>query len=299
MYDLIIIGAGPAGLTAGIYARRANLKTLILEKESIGGQIASSSLVENYPGFSEISGAELSNNFFNQVINLGCDFEIEEVKEIINGKIKKVITDMGEYSAKSIIIATGAHHRLLGLENEIDLIGKGVHFCASCDGAFYKDKEVAVIGGGNSAVGNAIYLSGICKKVFLIVREEELMCEKTLVQRVNAIKNIEIWYTSEVSKLNGEELEEIVVNKNGKNTKLKVQGMFISIGQKPNTSIFKDLIKIDKYGYIDSNDCSIDVDGIFVAGDCRSKKVRQLTTAVNDGTIAATMAIDYVGEQHD
>ena len=298
MYDLIIIGAGPAGLTAGIYARRANLKTLILEKESIGGQIASSPLVENYPGFTSISGAELSNNFFNQVIDLGIDFEIEEVKEIIPlDDFKKVITDMGEYLTKAVIIATGATHKYLGLENESDLIGKGIHFCASCDGAFYQDKVVAVVGGGSSAVGNAIYLSALCKKVYLIVRKNKLRCEKNLIERVNCISNVEILYETNVEKIKGEEISEITVNQNGKKKNIKLDGLFISIGQTPNTIIAQNLCDLDENGYVDSHDCKTNLNGIFVAGDCRHKNVRQLTTAVNDGTIAATLAVEYIGEQ--
>lgn len=294
MYDLIIIGAGPAGLTAGIYARRANLKTLVLEKENIGGQISSSPLVENYPGFSQVSGAELSNNFFEQAINLGIDFEIEEVQSIRDGEIKTVKTDMGEYQAKSIIIATGAHHKVLGLDKESDLIGKGIHFCATCDGPFYKDKAVAVVGGGNNAVGNAIYLSGICSKVFLIVRRDKLRCDKVLADRINAIDNVEIYYQSQISDFVGEELEKIEVSKAGKKIFLDVDGVFISIGLIPNTDFIKNLISTNNDGYIDSKDCITNLEGIFVAGDCRTKEVRQLTTAVNDGTIAATRAIDYI-----
>lgn len=296
MYDLIIIGAGPAGLTAGIYARRANLKTLILEKESIGGQISSSPLVENYPGFEEISGAELSNNFFNQVISLGADFEIEEVLEIKDGKVKKVITDTNEYETKSVIVATGAKHRLLGLENEVDLIGKGVHFCTTCDGAFYKDKNVAVIGGANTAVENAIYLSSICQKVYLICRKDKLRCEKRMLQKIESLKNVEILYNSNVKKLNGEELESITVDTDGKSKKISVEGMFISIGLDPNSELASGLLDTATNGYILSDECKTNKNGIFVAGDCREKNVRQLTTAVNDGTIAAMLAINYVNE---
>lgn len=296
MYDLIIIGAGPAGLTAGIYARRANLKTLILEKETIGGQISSSPLVENYPGFEQISGSELSNNFFNQVINLGADFEIEEVQKIVDGKIKKVITDISEYETKAIIIATGAKHRLLGLENEIDLIGKGVHFCTTCDGAFYKNKVVAVVGGANTAVENAIYLSSLCKKVYLICRKDKLRCEKRLIQKAEELDNIKILYNANVRKLNGEELESIIVDENGKEKTLDVVGLFISIGLDPNNEIVENLLEVSDKGYIQSNNCKTDKEGIFVAGDCREKEIRQLTTAVNDGTITAMLAISYVNE---
>ena len=296
MYDLIIIGAGPAGLTAGIYARRANLKTLILEKETIGGQISSSSLVENYPGFNAISGAELSNNFFNQVINLGADFEIEEVKKIIDGKVKRVITDTNEYEAKAVIIATGSTHRLLGLDNEFDLIGKGIHFCTTCDGAFYKDKNVAVVGGANTAVANAIYLSNLCNQVYLICRKDKLKCEKKLLQKIESLKNVEFLYNSTVVELIGAELNEIVINQNGENKKLSVDGIFLSIGLVPNNSLADDLLEIASNGYILSDECKTNKEGIYVAGDCRNKDIRQLTTAVNDGTVAAMLAINYVNE---
>lgn len=296
MYDLIIIGAGPAGLTAGIYARRANLKTLILEKETIGGQISSSSLVENYPGFNAISGAELSNNFFNQVINLGADFEIEEVKKIIDGQVKRVITDTNEYDAKAIIIATGSTHRLLGLDNEFDLIGKGIHFCTTCDGAFYKDKNVAVVGGANTAVANVIYLSNLCNKVYLICRKDKLKCEKKLLQKIEGLKNVEFLYNSTVVELIGEELNEIVINQNGENKRLSVEGLFLSIGLVPNNSLADDLLEIAPNGYILSDECKTNKEGIYVAGDCRNKDIRQLTTAINDGTVAAMLAINYVNE---
>ena len=291
MYDLIIIGAGPAGLTAGIYAKRANLKTLILEKETIGGQISSSPLVENYPGFASITGAELSNNFFEQAMNLGVDFEIEEVILIEDGKIKKVVTDSNTYECKAIIIACGAKYRRLGLEQEEELIGDGVHFCASCDGAFYKNKKVAVIGGGNSAVQNALYLSSMCEIVYIIYRNDKLKAEKTMIERLEAKENIIILYNSTVTKLVGNPLEKIIINEN---QELSLEGIFVSIGLEPNTQIIDNLLIKDENNYIISDDCNTNKAGIFVAGDCRQKEVRQVTTATNDGTIAATLAIKYI-----
>lgn len=291
MYDLIIIGAGPAGLTAGIYARRANLKTLILEKETIGGQISSSPLVENYPGFVSITGAELSNNFFEQAINLGVDFEIEEVLSIEDGETKKIVTDSNVYECRSIIIACGAKYRRLGLEHEEELIGNGIHFCATCDGAFYKDKTVAVIGGGNTAVQNALYLSSICKNVYLIYRKDKLKAEKTLIEKIQNQNNIEILYNSTITKLMGSPLEKVIINET---KELSIEGLFISIGLEPNTNIINNLLDKDNNNYIVSSDCTTKRDGIFVAGDCRQKEVRQVTTATNDGTIAATLAIKYI-----
>ena len=212
MYDCIIIGGGPAGLTAGIYLARANKKTLIIEKENIGGQIASSPLVQNYPGFVSITGAQLANNLYEQVENLNVPIELEEVIKIEDGIIKKVITDYNTYECKSIIIATGAKYRLLGLDNENELIGKGIHFCVSCDGAFYKDKEVAVIGGGNSAVTNAIYLAGLCKKVYLIHRKDQFNCEEELKKTLNNLENVETIYNSNVVEIKGDNnLEEIII----------------------------------------------------------------------------------------
>ena len=292
MYDAIIIGCGPAGMTSAIYLARQNKKVLILEKETIGGQISSSPLVENYPGFIAISGSELSNNMFDQVMNLGVDFELEEVIKIEDGKTKKVITTDNTYETKTVIIATGCKYRLLGLDNEVNLIGNGIHFCVSCDGAFYKDKTVAVIGGGNSAVINALTLSEICKKVYVIQNLEDLTSEKNLADKLRSKDNVEIIVSSVVSKINGEDsLKSIELNNN---KTIKLDGMFISIGMVPQNSFVKDLIKLDKYNYVDSIDCKTNIPGIFVAGDLRTKPFRQVTTAVNDGTIAANLVIDYL-----
>lgn len=296
MYDIIIIGCGPAGMTSAIYALRANKKVLILESEGIGGQIASSPLVENYPGFKQISGSELSNNLYEQVVNLGGIVELETVIEIKDGTIKEVITEDNKYTCKSIIVATGSKHRLLGLNKEEEFIGNGISFCVSCDGAFYKNKIVAVIGGGNSAIINALALSELCKKVFIIQNLENLTAEKTLVDRLNTKKNVEIICNSNVKELLGdEELEGIIINSNNIDKKIELDGMFISIGLIPQTDIIKDLLKLNNYRYIESNDdCATNVAGIFVAGDCRNKKIRQLTTAISDGTIAAISAINYL-----
>lgn len=295
MYDLIIIGAGPAGMTAGIYAKRAGLSVLVLEKETIGGQIASSPLVENYPGFRG-SGAELSNNLFTQITELGCDFEIEEVLSIVPGEVNRVITDYNEYTAKAIIIATGAKHRKLDLPNEENFIGNGIHFCATCDGAFYKDQVVAVVGGGNTAVSDAIYLSAICKKVYLLCRRDKLKCEKALNEKVSNIANVEILYNAVIDKIDEDNISNLKISKDGKVKKLVVDGIFLAIGQIPNTDNFSQIVSQNSDGYFDSLNGTTEKNGIFVAGDCRFKKVRQLTTATYDGTIAAMLAIDYINE---
>lgn len=294
MYDAIIIGGGPAGLTAGIYLARANKKVLIIEKESIGGQIASSPLVQNYPGFVSISGAELANNLYEQVDKLGVPIELEEVLKIEPGEINKVITDYNTYESKVLIIATGAKYKLLGLDNEIELIGKGIHFCVSCDGAFYKDKDVAVIGGGNTAVTNAIYLSNLCHKVYLICRKDKFKCEEELIKDIKEKENVEIIYNTNVTKIHGDnELESIdITNKETKN--LKVSGMFISIGLNAQSEIFKDILNLNSNNYVITDECSTNYSNIFVAGDVREKSVRQLATAINDGAIAATQAINYL-----
>ncbi len=296
MCDCIIIGAGPAGLTAAIYLLRENKKIKILEKESIGGKIASSARVENYPGFKSISGATLADSLYEQVTNLGGEIDIEEVKSIKDGKIKEVVTDEGVYQTKAIIIATGTHYNTLNLDNEQNFLGNGISFCTVCDGAFYKDKVVAVIGGANSAIINAIYLSSIAKTVYLIVRSDTLKGEASVIDELLEKDNIKVLYESNVIKYLGDDtLTGIVIKtKDGEKT-LDVSGIFMSIGQIPETKEFSNLVELDSNNYIKSNEeCITNIPGIFVAGDVRKKHVRQLTTAMNDGTIAALNVIDYL-----
>lgn len=295
MYDVIIIGGGPAGITAGIYCQRANLKTIIFEKETIGGQIASSPLVENFPGCKSISGAQLATNFYEQADELGIPIEIEEVLDIIPGEKIKVITDFGEYESKAVILATGSKYRLLGLPNEVEYIGKGIAFCTSCDGAFFKGKDIAIIGGGNSAVTNAIYMSNIAKKIYLVDICDHLICEKTLEDKLRSLDNVEIIQQTGVKELLGDDELNGVILSNDR--KLDIQGMFISIGMVAQTELVKDLVKLNKQNYVDSEDCKTNLDNIFVAGDCRSKNIRQLTTAVADGTTAAINAIKYLEDK--
>ncbi len=295
MYDLIIIGAGPAGLTAGIYALRANLKVLILEKEQIGGMIASTPKIENYPGFTSISGVEFANNLYEQVNNLGADIEVEEVIKIVPGKVKEVITEDNTYKSKAVIIAAGSKFKLLGLDKEKEFIGNGISFCTSCDGAFFKGLDVAIVGGGNTAVTNAIYMSKIAKKVYLICRKDKLSSEEKLIDEIKNIKNVEIIYNSTVKELLGDkELKGIIINESGKERTLDINGMFVSIGMNSGLEFDADFLKLTNNKYVDSNDCTTGEDGIFVAGDCRNKDIRQLTTAVSDGTIAAMHVINYL-----
>ena len=294
MYDVIVIGAGPAGLTAGIYLARGGAKTLILEKEGIGGQIASSPLVENYPGYEQISGSELSDLFYEQVQKLGVDIEIDEVVSIKNGEMKKVKTDNSVYTAKAIIIATGVKHKVLGLENENDLIGSGIHFCTTCDGPFYKNKIVAVIGGGNTAVINAIYLSSLCQKVYLIYRGSSLKCEDNLKKKIESISNVQILFNTNIIKYCGKDsLESVIIKNNDGESLLQLDGVFLSIGMIPENNIMSD-VKKNESNYYSSSETLTNVEGIFVAGDCREKEVRQVTTAISDGTIAAINTLKYL-----
>ncbi len=295
MYDVMIVGGGPAGITAGIYCARANLKTIIFERECIGGQIASTPSIQNFPGFVSIKGAEFANNLYEQAVNLGVDIVIEEVLDIKPGKIKKIITDLGEYKAKTVIIATGAKHRLLNLPNEENLIGKGISFCTSCDGAFYKGLDVAIVGGANTAVTNALYMANLCRKVYLIYHGNKLKCEKALEDGLYEKDNIEILYNTDVTEIIGEEeLTEIIIARDNKIEHLKVQGMFLSIGMNAETALVQDMLPLSDKKYVLSDDCTTIEQGIFVAGDCRNKNLRQLTTAVSDGAEAANFAIHYL-----
>ena len=295
MYDSIIIGAGPAGMTAAIYLARANKKVLIIEKETIGGQISSSPLVENYPGYEGISGSVLANNMYNQVDKLGVDIELDEVTDIIPGELHTVKTLDNEFKTRTVIIATGVKYRLLGLENEIELIGNGIHFCVSCDGAFYKGKHVAVIGGGNTGIINALALADMCEKVYLIQDKDKLTGEKILQDKLKQKVNVEVITNSVVSKIIGDDkLEKIIIKNGKKENEIVVDGMFISIGLMPQSDFLKGIIDLDKFNYVVSFDTKTKINGIFVAGDIRTKPFRQITTAVNDGTTSALYALEYL-----
>jgi len=298
MYDIIIIGGGPAGLTAAIYALRANKTVLVLEKGSFGGQITYSPKVENIPGFVSVTGNEFAEKLVEQALELGAEIEPTEVFSVKDGEVKTVVTEDGDYEAKAVIIATGAKHRLLGIENEENLIGNGISFCAVCDGAFYKDEEVAVIGGGNSALQEAILLSDVASKVYVVQNLDFLTGEKKLAEQLYAKENVEIITGSVVKEIIGDdELESIVITKtaDGEDRKIDVKGMFVAIGLIPQNASFSDVIGLDSYGYADADEsCTTNTAGIFVAGDCRKKKIRQVATACSDGAIAALAACDYV-----
>lgn len=288
MYDAIIIGAGPAGLTSALYLLRANKKVLVLEAKSYGGQIINASNVENYPGIESISGFDFATNLYNQVTKLGGEIKFETVIRVEDDR--RVITGKNEYSGKVVIIATGAANRKLNIENEEKFIGKGISYCATCDGNFFKNKVVAVNGGGNTALEDAIYLSNLCSKVYLIHRRNEFRGEDKYVEELKIKSNVEFILNSKITKINGfDRLESITINED---KEIKVDGLFVAIGQEPKNEIFSNVVDLDDKGYIITHDdVYTKTDFIYVAGDTREKELRQLTTAVSDGSIAATIAL--------
>lgn len=292
MYDIIIIGAGPAGLTSALYALRANKKVLVLESKTYGGQILKASVVENYPAIKNITGFDYATSLYNQVMDLGLEYKNETVTHI--SEEKEVTTDKGKYQANAVIIATGSENRNLNIPNEKEFIGKGVSYCATCDGNFYKDKTVAVNGGGNTALEDALYLSNIAKKVYLIHRRETFRGEVKYIKELKKKDNIEFILNKTISKINGKDnLESItIIDNNNNEEEINIDGLFIAIGQEPKNQIFTNVVDINEKGYIISEDgVHTKTKGIYVAGDAREKILRQLTTAVSDGSIAAVVAI--------
>ncbi len=298
MYDIIVIGAGPAGLTAAIYGRRAAKSVLVLEATTYGGQIINTLDISNYPVEAHISGFDFATKLYNQAVDLGAEVLFEKVIDLKDhGKEKEVITENNTYQAKTVIIATGAENRKLGLPEEDKLVSKGVSYCATCDGAFYKNKAVAVAGGGNTALEDALYLSDIASKVYLIHRRDEFRGEEATVERLKEKQNLEFVYNSNVTKLNAKErLESIEVTQNdGTIRMIEVDGLFVAVGRIPENQNFAKLIDLDESGYIIAGeDCCTNREGIFVAGDNRVKEVRQLVTAASDGAVAATNAAKYI-----
>ena len=300
MYDIIVIGGGPAGLTAALYALRADKRVLVLEGTGFGGQIVYTHAVENFPGSRRISGAEFADALLDQVMAAGGDVEFDSVTGIKDGDVKTVITETTEYTARAVIVATGVKHRLLGIDGESELAGNGISFCAVCDGAFYNGKRVAVVGGGNAAVEDALYLADIAEKVYIVHRRREFRAEERLVRMMKSRENIEPVLSSTVSRLleeNGLAGAEVTNSENGEKRILVIDGLFVAVGQIPQNGIFEGLLKLDKDGYISAGeDCRTNVRGIFAAGDCRTKAVRQLTTAAADGASAAIAACEYIQE---
>ncbi len=301
MYDVIIIGAGPAGLTAALYALRAEKSVVLIEKQAPGGQIVLSGEVENFPATPHLSGAEFAERLVSQVMDLGGHIEYEEVTQIIDGKVKTVVTDLDRYEGKTVIIATGVKNRKLGIDGEENLVGKGISYCAVCDGAFYRNKTVAVVGGGNTAVEDAIYLSDIAKKVYVIHRRDEFRAEPRLVKKLREKENVELVLDSVVESFIDDNGLKGVTVKNVKSeaeSNLLVDGVFLAVGQIPQCEIFEDVVTRTQGGYIDAGEnCKTNAAGIFVAGDCREKTVRQLTTAVGDGSVAALAACEYLANE--
>ena len=298
LYDIIIIGGGPAGLTAATYARRAGKSVLVIEKNAFGGQITWSPKVENFPGSVSVSGSELGDMLLNQAMEQGADVELDQVVRVENGGIKTVYCDSGaEFTARTLIIATGAKPRMLGIDREEELVGAGVCYCAVCDGAFYAGKTVAVNGGGNSALQDAILLSEKCAKVYLIHRRDSFKGEARLVEVLREKKNVEFVLNASVKELLGEdELTGVTVSQNGEDRKIDLDGLFVAIGHQPDNGIFAELIDLDEKGYAASGeDCLTPCEGVFVAGDCRRKTVRQVTTACADGAVAALAACSFLG----
>ena len=297
MYDIIVIGGGPAGLTAAIYARRANKSVLVIEKGSFGGQITFSPKVENIPGFSEVTGNEFAEKLVEQALGLDAEVECAEVLEIKQGDVKTVVTDSGEFEAKTVIVATGAKHRMLGLAREEEFVGEGISFCAVCDGAFYAGRDVAVIGGGNSALQEAILLADLANKVYVVQNLDFLTGEQKLQEKLSAKENVEIILGHTVKGIIGDTtLTGITIADSNDNEKqLDIDGMFVAIGLIPQNEAFEGVINLDERGYVTSDEnCLTNADGIFVAGDCRSKKIRQVATAAADGAVAALAACDYL-----
>ena len=292
MYDIIIVGAGPAGLSAAIYASRANKKVLVLEALTYGGQIINSSRIVNYPGFSEINGVDFANNLYEQAIGLGAEIKFDKVINI-DTKEMTVITNNETYKTRAIILAMGVQNRKTGLINEDRFVGKGVSYCATCDGNFYKNKVVAVYGGEAIALEDALYLSDICNKVYLINKTDKFNDLDNKLEEVKSKSNIEMILNTTIKSINGEDKINSIdlFNKDG-NSNIDIDGLFIALGKIPeNNNIVKD-IKLDDNGYIVAReDCHTNIDHVYVAGDIRTKNLRQLTTACSDGANAATMAI--------
>lgn len=297
-YDIIIIGAGPAGLTAAVYACRAGKSVLVLEGGAPGGQISTSPRVDNFPATPGISGMEFSSKLQEQAESFGAVVEYDNVVSVEDGEIKTVTTGMGGvYGCKALIIACGLVHRTLGVEREEDLVGSGVSYCAVCDGGFFRGSEVAVVGGGNTALEDAEYLASICSKVYLIHRRDSFRGESAAVDALKAKDNVVFVLDSVVSKIYGVmRLEGISVKnvKTGEESRLEIAGLFPAVGQIPQSDPFKGLIETDDAGYIKAGeDCLTNVPGVFAAGDCRTKSLRQLVTAASDGAVAATAAAAY------
>lgn len=299
MYDLLIIGSGPAGLGAAIYGERAGLNLAVIDRSPIsGGQVLTTYEVDNYLGLPELSGSDMSERFREHADKLGVTFLMAEVQQVEDLGEKKVVhTDEGNFEAKAVILATGATHAMLGVEGEMKLAGMGVSYCATCDGAFFRGRTVAVVGGGDVAVEDAIFLAGICKKVYLIHRRDTLRAADSLQKKLMSLPNVEVLWNSEVSEIQGGDMVESLVilqNQTKEETILEVNGIFIAVGIIPNTEMLQGLVDMDEQGYILADEsCMTSVPGIFAAGDIRKKALRQIITAVADGANAVNSVQAY------
>ncbi len=302
IYDVVIIGAGPAGMTAAVYTSRANLSTLMMERGIPGGQMANTEEIENYPGFDSILGPDLSNKMFDHAKKFGAEYAYGDIKEIIDGKeYKTIIAGKKEYKARAIIISTGAEYKKIGVPGEQELGGRGVSYCAVCDGAFFKDKELVVIGGGDSAVEEGVYLTRYASKVTIVHRRDQLRAQKILQDRAFANEKISFIWNSTIKEVNGTDGKvssvTLVDTQNGEESEFKTDGVFIYIGMLPLTKPFLSLGITNENGYIETNDVmETRVPGIFAAGDVREKTLRQVVTATGDGSIAAQAVQHYIEE---
>ncbi|MBQ3493800.1 MAG: thioredoxin-disulfide reductase [Clostridia bacterium] len=304
MYDTIIVGGGPCGLTAAIYLARANKKVLVLEKFAVGGQMAQTFNIENYPGEMKIDGFVLAENMQKQCKALGVQFKYEEVVSCeLNADLKKVSTHKNLYEAKTVLICTGAYAKQLGAKNEKQFVGKGVSYCATCDGNFFKNKEVAVVGGGNTALEDCLYLADIAKKVYLIHRRDEFRGDAISVEKVKKLQEqgkVEFVTSSVLEEVSGQDNVEKIMVKNLKSdavNDLEVQGVFIAVGRKPDTG-FVSQLELDEFGYIKTNqDMQTNLKGVFAGGDVRNTNFRQIVTACSDGAVASVSIIKYLAEQ--
>ncbi|GAB9260114.1 thioredoxin-disulfide reductase [Ligilactobacillus animalis] len=304
-YDVIVIGAGPGGLTAGLYASRANLSVLILDRGIYGGQMNNTAEVENYPGFKSILGPDLAEKMYQGAIQFGAEYAYGSVEKVeVNGDLKQVITDNETYEAPVVIIATGSQYRKLGVEGEAEYAGRGVSYCAVCDGAFFKDQPLAVIGGGDSAVEEGVYLSKLASNVNIIHRRDQLRAQKILQERAFANDKIDFTWDTVVTKINGDGQKVTSVSthnkKTGEDGELKVNGVFIYVGVIPLTEPFKALGITDEQGWINTDELMrTSLPGVYAIGDVRAKELRQITTAVGDGSIAGQQAFNYIESLKD
>ena len=300
IYDVIILGSGPAGLSAAIYAQRARLNTLVIEEKPLsGGQILDTYEVDNYPGLQGIGGFELGMKFREHADTLGVTFHTAQVQKVqAAGNLKEVVTEKETFQTKSVIVATGATHRKLGVQGEEELVGAGVSYCATCDGAFFKGKTVAVVGGGDVALEDALFLARGCEKVYLIHRRDEFRGAKVLQEQVQKTENITVLWNSEVKEIQGEnKVEKILLHNNIEetDTTLEVQGIFIAVGIQPNNDAVKEVVAVDEQGYVKALEDTVTSEpGIFAAGDVRTKQLRQVITAAADGANAVTSVERYL-----